>query len=195
MARYQVPPDPRKSDNDDSRRPRRLRRDGGEPIPWLWLGLGGVVTALAIGVAFLVANAFLSPPPLSPAALPEPTLLRLTAPPSPTATATRPFPTPTTIPTFTPAPTPDIYTPPQQVAVGYYASVSGTGGVGVTVRGGPSTNNVALTVAEEGGLLRVIGGPEAGEGADLWWEVRLSNGTEGWVAGDFLTPAAPTRIP
>lgn len=195
MARYQIPPDPRKSDSDDPpHRPRRLRRDGREPIPWLWLGLGGVVTVIAIGVAVLVANAFLSPPPLSPAALPEPTLIRLTAPPSPTATATRPFPTPTTIPTFTPAPTPDIYTPPEQVTVGYYASVIGTGGVGVTVRGGPSTNNVALTVAEEGGLLRVIGGPEEGD-ERLWWEVRLGNGAEGWVAGDFLAPAAPTRTP
>jgi hypothetical protein len=35
----------------------------------------------------------------------------------------------------------------------------------------------------------VIGGPEQG-GDFLWWQVRLLDGTEGWVAGDFLRPVA-----
>jgi uncharacterized protein YraI len=67
--------------------------------------------------------------------------------------------------------------------------VANTGGIGVTVRGGPSTRNVALTVAEEGTIMLILGGPE--EGDDFaWWQVKLQDETEGWVVGDFLEPAA-----
>ena len=64
-----------------------------------------------------------------------------------------------------------------------------TGGVGVTVRGGPSTSNVRLTVADEGAAILVIGGPTEGSGL-TWWQVMLDDAeqTEGWVAADFLTP-------
>lgn len=188
MARYQVPPDPRDSDAGPTRR-RRRRRDNQEPIPWLWLGLGAVVTVVAIGAAILVARSLLARPPLTPASLPPPTIIRLTAPPSPSPSLTPSFPTPTTIPTFTPVPTPDIFTAPEEVTVGYYAQVVETGGVGVTVRGGPSTNNVAIIVAAESSVLLVLDGPEEGN-ERLWWQVRLADGTEGWVAGDFLLPVA-----
>ncbi|MCA9959017.1 MAG: SH3 domain-containing protein [Anaerolineales bacterium] len=188
MARYQVPPDPR--DPETSRkRPRRQRRDQQEPIPWLWLGLGGIVTIIAIGVAILIANSLLSRPQLTTTNLPEPTIILLTAPPSPTVVATRPFPTPTTIPTFTPVPTPDLAQPPDEVTIGYYAQVVETGGVGVTVRGGPSTSNVRITIASEGAIVFILDGPMSGDDL-LWWQIRLTDGTEGWVAGDYLTPAA-----
>lgn len=188
MARYQKPSDPRK---EDQTRPRRQRRDAQEPVPWLWLGLGALVTVIAIVVAFLFARSFLLLPPLEAGALPQPTVIRLTAPPTPDATATAPFPTPTTIPTFTPVPTPDVAQPPEEVAVGYYAAVQGTGQFGLTLRGGPSANNVAVVVVPEGTLLFVFGGPEADATVDrLWWRVRLEDGQEGWVAGDFLAPAA-----
>lgn len=188
MARYQIPTDPRKP---ESKRPRRQRRDSQEPIPWLWLGMGAVVTVVAIGIAFLLARSLLLRPPLDADALPEPTIIRLTAPPSPTASATALFPTPTTIPTFTPVPTPDVAVAPEELTVGYYAVVQGTEDFGIRVRGGPSTNNVSIVVAPEGTLLYVIGGPEADDTVErLWWEVQLEDGTEGWVAGDFLVPAA-----
>lgn len=187
MARYQVPPDPRKTNRQRPRRPRAAR----EPIPWLWLGLGAIITVMAIAAAFLLARSFLLRPPLDVDALPEPAVIRLTAPPSPTPSVTPPFPTPTIIPTFTPVPTPDVAVAPAEVQVGYYAAVSGTGEFGVTVRGGPSTNNVDITVAPEGTLLYVFGGPEADAQVErLWWQVRLTDGTEGWVAGEFLAPAA-----
>ncbi len=187
MAQYQIPPDPREPDVT-GKRPRRQRRDHQEPVPWLWLGLGGVVTLLAIGAAIFIANSLLLRPALNPASLPEPTIVRLTAPPIPTTAATRPFPTPTTIPTFTPVPTPDLARPPAEVTIGYYAQVVETGGVGVTVRGGPSTSNVRITVASEGIILYVLDGPVQGDNL-LWWQVRLSDGTEGWVASDYLIPA------
>ena len=64
-----------------------------------------------------------------------------------------------------------------------------TGGVGVTVRNGPSTANIPVTVAGENSVVQVIEGPTPG-GEYQWWRVRLPDGTEGWVAGDFLAPAA-----
>ncbi|MCA9971891.1 MAG: SH3 domain-containing protein [Anaerolineales bacterium] len=186
MARYQVPPDPRQS---NEKRPRRQRGDSREPVPWLWLGLGVIVTIVAIGLALFVASRLLIPPPLNPAALPAPTIIRLTAPPSPTPSATPPFATPTTIPTLTPVPTPDVAVAPDEISIGYYAEVVNTDGFGVRLRGGPSTNNVSITVAEEGAIVLVLAGPEA-DNERFWWQVRMADDTEGWVAGEFLAPAA-----
>jgi hypothetical protein len=73
--------------------------------------------------------------------------------------------------------------------VGYFAEVANTDGIGVTVRGGPSTSNVSVLIADEGTLLLIIGGPTEANGF-LWWQVQLQDGTEGWAAGDFLLPAA-----
>jgi uncharacterized protein YraI len=98
------------------------------------------------------------------------------------------MPTPTTVPTLTPIPTPDVAVAPAEVTIGFYAEVANTEGFGVTIRGGPSTNNVAMTVAEEGAVLLTLDGPEEGNGY-LWWKVRLADGTEGWAASDFLAPS------
>jgi uncharacterized protein YraI len=101
------------------------------------------------------------------------------------------LPTPSTIPTFTPIATPDTAFAPEEVTVGYYALVANTEGAGVTVRGGPSTSNAQITVADEGEVLLVIGGPEADEGGGrIWWQVELEDETQGWVAGEFLLPTA-----
>jgi hypothetical protein len=78
---------------------------------------------------------------------------------------------------------------PVEITVGYYARVINTEGIGVTVRGGPSTDNVRVLVAPEETLLLVIAGPTE-NGDFVWWQVRLEDGTEGWVAGQFLEPAA-----
>lgn len=186
MARYQVPQDPRESDLKP-RRPRRQRGDDEQAFPWVWFVLGLAVTIVAIAVALSLVNLMLRREPLA-TSLATPTIIRLTAPPSPIATATTDLPTPTPIPTLTPVPTRDLASPPDDVAVGYYASVSGTGAAGLTIRGGPSTDNVRIQRAAEGTLMMIIGGPEEG-GEFIWWEVRLLDGTEGWVAGQFLTPA------
>jgi len=187
MARYEKPPDPRESELKP-RRSRRLRGDSQESVPWLWLGLGIVVTIVGVALALVLVTALLAREPLA-TSLPTPTIIRLTAPPTTAPTATADRPTPTPIPTLTPAPTRDLSSPPDEITAGYYAAVSGTGTAGLTVRGGPSTNNVRLLRAAEGTLMLVIGGPE--EGGDFtWWQVRLLDGTEGWVAGEYLAPAA-----
>lgn len=187
MARYQKPSDP----DDSDLRPRRsrfLRADSREPVPWVWLGLGVVVTIAGIVLALTLVNLMLTREPLV-TTVATPTIIRLTAPPTVPATATSVQPTPTPIPTFTPAPTRDLSQAPAEITVGYFAVVSGTGDAGLTVRGAPGTDAVRLMRASEGTLMRVLGGPE--EGGDFtWWQVRLTDGTEGWVAGDYIEPAA-----
>jgi hypothetical protein len=75
------------------------------------------------------------------------------------------------------------------MTVGYFAMVTNTENVGVSLRGGPSTDNLRLALVPEGTVMMVIGGPEEGSGF-IWWQVRLDDETDGWIAGDFLVPSA-----
>ena len=169
-------------------RERRKKEKEREPIPWLWLGMGVVVTVVGIILAIAFVSLLLSREPLS-TSLPTPTIIRLTAPPTPIPSGTSPPATTTAIPTYTPPPTPDRSAPPPDVTIGYYAQVVNTDGVGVVLRGGPSTDNIRVQLIDEGVAFLVIDGPA--EGSDLlWWQVRLDDGVEGWVAADFLAPVA-----
>jgi hypothetical protein len=85
--------------------------------------------------------------------------------------------------------TPDPSTGAEAVQVGGYAAVENTGDIGVRLRAGPSIDDLFIQLVAEGTALLVIGGPEEGSGF-TWWQVRLAEGTEGWVAADFLAPAA-----
>lgn len=161
----------------------------GRSVPWLWLGLGVIVSLAGLAAAVFWLGNYLTQPPEESAAVPVPTIIRLTAPPEPTSTATVLAPTPTVLPTVTPVPTIDASIIPPELTAGYYASVVNTDGVGVTVRNGPNTSNTPLTVAAEGSILLVLEGPTEG-GSYRWWRVRMSDGMEGWVAGDFLAPSA-----
>jgi uncharacterized protein YraI len=67
--------------------------------------------------------------------------------------------------------------------------VANTDGLGVTVRGGPSTQNVAMIVAEEGTYLVILDGPLEGDGFN-WWQVQLDDEIQGWVVENYLEPAA-----
>ena len=157
--------------------------------PWLWLGLGTLITVIGLALILWALAGFLSQPPEQTSAGLEPTIIRLTAPPVPTATVAVFVAPPTAAPTATSQPTPDLSVAPSQVTAGYYASVVETDGVGVTVRNGPNTSNAPITVAGENSTVLVIEGPTPGVSYQ-WWRVRLPDGTEGWVAGDFLSPAA-----
>ncbi len=183
MAQYHRQPTDGTKTSTNTNRTRR------EPLPWAWLGLGTLITLVVLGVAFALVSGYLARPPEEQAAVPGPTVIRLTAPPRPTVAATEFVPTITPEPTFTPAPTRDPAVAPPEITPGFYAAVVNTGGVGVTVRGGPSTSNQPVTIAGEGAILLILGGPTAG-GEFQWWQVRLQDGTEGWVAGDFLEPSA-----
>lgn len=150
--------------------------------------MGVVVTIVAIFVAISLANAFLDREPLV-TSLPTPTVIRLTAPATAEPSPTSPQPSPTAIPTFTPRPTPDVSVAPEEITVGFYAEVANTDGIGVSLRGGASTDSSRLLTVPEGTILLVIDGPREANGFQ-WWQVRLDDGSEGWVAGDFIIPAA-----
>jgi len=157
--------------------------------PWKWLGLGLIVTLLGCLAAYLMLLNFLNQPPRDVVLLPEATVIILTAPASPTLLPTGQAQPPTPIPTFTPIPTPDTAVAPSELTAGYYAVVANTDGLGVTVRGGPSTQNVAMIVAEEGTYLVILDGPLEGDGFN-WWQVQLDDEIQGWVVENYLEPAA-----
>ena len=151
------------------------------------MGVAVAIVGLILSGWFL--GDFLTQQPENVAAGDVPTIIRLTAPPIPTATISLNPPTPTIAPTATTAATPDLSIAPPEVTVGFYAQVVNTGGVGVTVRNGPSTSNLPVTVAAEGVALLILEGPTAG-GTYQWWRVRLPDGREGWTVEDFLVPSA-----
>lgn len=179
VARYEVPPEPQ--------RPRRQRSDRFDWVPVIGLTLGVVVTLVALALAWRLTTQFLARAPLD-VILPTPTVIQLTAPPTSAPTATPELATPTAIATLTPEPTPDLNLPPDVVTVGFYAQVVNTAGAGLSVRGGPSTDNIKLLTAGEGTVVLVLEGPTEGSGF-TWWKVLLDDGTEGWMAAQYLSPA------
>lgn len=162
---------------------------GKQPIPWLWLGLGLLATIAGCAAAWFVVGNWLLQPPEQSAGPFEPTIIVLTAPPSPTAAPTGSAAPPTAIPTFTPIPTPDTAVAPSELTSGYYAAVANTDGLGVTLRGGPSTKNIVVTVVEEGTTVYILDGPQEAEDF-IWWQLRLDNGLEGWAVANYLEPSA-----
>jgi Bacterial SH3 domain len=98
-------------------------------------------------------------------------------------------PTPAQLPSPPPgsaAPTP----PPNILAVGGYAMVSGASAL--NVRNQPTTSGVVVDTLVSGAVVHIIGGPKQGGGLD-WWQVDSwpnSNGKNGWCAAKFLKPTA-----
>ena len=69
------------------------------------------------------------------------------------------------------------------------ATVKGTGGVGVFFRrspGGPAVGGLL-----DGAKVEVLSGPIDYNG-ELWWQIRTSNGQEGWLLGSYLDIGAAT---
>lgn len=168
---------------------RQSPTDERQGSPRRWIALGTLATVLGLIGLLWALGAYLTRPPAESTAGVAPTIIVLTAAPLPTATVAVFVPAPTAAPTSTPVATPDVSVAPPEITAGYYAQVVETGGVGVTVRNGPNTTNQPVTVAGENTIIFVIEGPTPG-GAYQWWRIRLADGTEGWVAGDFLSPSA-----
>ncbi|HFC12537.1 MAG TPA: SH3 domain-containing protein, partial [Anaerolineae bacterium] len=177
MARYEAPPNPK--------RPRRQRGGKFDWTPLIGLLLGLIVTVVAVYLAWQFAQNLLAAPPID-VALPTPTVIQLTAPPSitPTPTAVG-LASPTPIFTLTPQPTVDVSSAPEVVTAGYYAAVANTDGAGLSLRGGPSTDNVSLILVAEESVVLILEGPSESSGYS-WWKVQLDDGTEGWMAAQYL---------
>ena len=94
--------------------------------------------------------------------------------PAPTQPLSSPSPEPTSAPTSTVAPS--------------IATVSS--GVGVWLRGSPSTSGEQLEWLLDGSTVTLLPGQETADDL-LWQQVRTDAGVEGWVASDFLVVSEP----
>lgn len=161
---------------------------------WLWMLIGFVVTIISAFIALGIVDYFLTPDPLPTGVaaepiLPQPTILRLTAPPTAIPSATPQNATPTAIPTLTASPTPDRLVAPEIITIGFFAQVTNTDGFGVNIRLGPGTSNELLDIAQEGSHGLILSGPVDADGF-TWWELELENGQVGWAVQRFLSPSA-----
>ncbi len=181
MARYQRPIDPRKG---DPLAPPTAEKGA---VPWLWIGVGFLVTLVSVWMAIWIITLFLSRPPLPAGGAPA-TIIRLTAPATAEPTPSSQAPTPTPIPTLTPPPPPDRASAPETITAGYFARVFNTDGIGLSVRAGAGTANNILVVAEEGASVLILDGPVE-ESDFIWWQLQLADGTVGWAVDRFLEPA------
>lgn len=91
-----------------------------------------------------------------------------------------------------PSPTPLLVATPQIESSGAGGGVQfrvlNTGAEGLFLRSDPSSNNAPIKTLPDGTLVTIIGDDSVG--ADrVWKHVRDPDGTEGWVAADFVEPA------
>ncbi len=194
MARYQIPPDPRKGDSPASHARKVGSRKKRSSPPWLWIGLGAIVTVLAIAVAVLWVRLLLDIPEAEDE--PTPTVVVRTAVPTlppPTATVAGDSPGEPTLPAETidqPVATsePTSAVPEGEIAVGVSVIVAAESGL--FLRSQPEIGENALTLMQDGEPLQVIGGP-SDDGELVWWQLQMDDGTEGWAAGDYLQVQAP----
>ena len=152
-------------------------------LNWIRAGFFFLVALIFIGI-------FAVRPLLSgrePAPVPTPTLPVVTTAPevtpltTPPAAATAPVQaSPTVQPT---APTTAATAAPTATTATQTATVSS--GVGVWLRGAPSTTGEQLEWLLDGTVVTLLAGQQTADDL-LWQQVRTATGVEGWVARDFL---------
>ena len=71
-----------------------------------------------------------------------------------------------------------------QLSVGNVATVTENG---LNMRASASTSAEIVTTLAQGQQATIIGGPQDADGF-AWWQIQLEDGTQGWVAADFLQP-------
>lgn len=128
-------------------------------------------------LALLGGSLWLQSRPQTPPRGPLPTALIWTATPTPTAT-----PTSTTLPPISGA-----IESPATLRIGARVVVAGTNALGLNIRVDPSREAERVTVAAEGEVFIVIGGPQEGDSL-TWWRLRDETNPqrEGWAAGNYL---------
>jgi len=86
---------------------------------------------------------------------------------------------------------PRVVRQPLAVAGPLWAVVSGTGGVGLSLRRSPGLSARVVVLPEGTGLQTI--GPRVSAAGLLWQQVRDPAGRIGWVAAAYLTMAVPPR--
>jgi len=84
--------------------------------------------------------------------------------------------------------------PDRAVSATAQAIVVETNGQGARVRSAPSPDAAVLALLDEGAVVDLTGEEQEVNGV-VWIGVRAANGAGGWVAGDYLAAAEPTRTP
>jgi hypothetical protein len=121
---------------------------------------------------------------------PEPTAV-VNIIPAPTATqfivitATSVLPTPTVKSEFSTPQSND------QIKVGDYVQITGTGGVGLRIRSGPGIQNPPLFLGMDAEAFQVVDGPKEVDGI-VWWNLvaPYDQNRKGWAASNYLTVLA-----
>jgi len=146
---------------------------------WGAAGRWGCLALLALAIAglFIAAGRLLQEPGAAPAG-PLPTGDLRLATPTPTATST---------PTVTPLPLPPST---GKIDIGSRVQVNGTGAAGLNLRAAPGTRSERVTIAAEGSLFIVAGGPQEADGL-TWWLLKDETNPEreGWGAANYLVEA------
>jgi membrane protease YdiL (CAAX protease family) len=109
-------------------------------------------------------------------------------PPGPPATSVSlapPLPAPATQPA--PAAAPEASPAPPAGVTQQIVVVRGTGGSGARLRSQPGNAGPTITVVAEYTPLVVVGADRQADGI-VWRNVRAPNGSEGWIAANFVTP-------
>ncbi len=153
-----------------------------------WIRAGFLFVAALVFMGIFLARPLLSGRAADPT--PAPTLPVATTAPQASPAATTP-PEPATVPagqaspTVLPAsPTPEATAAPTATTAVQTATVSS--GVGVWLRGAPSTTGEQLEWLLDGTAVTLLPGQQTADDL-LWQQVRTAAGVEGWVARDFLT--------
>jgi len=148
-------------------------------INWIravFLFLAGLIFLGVFAVRPLLSERAPAPLPQASPTPPQPTVVITQAAPTPA-----PLPSPTTLPA---SPTPEATAAPTATVAPQTATVSS--GVGVWLRGAPSTTGEQLEWLLDGTVLTLMPGQQTSDDL-LWQQVRTETGVEGWVARDFLT--------
>lgn len=157
--------------------------------------VSGIRAALFFIVGLLFLGIFAVKPFVSRVVLiptPTATVPAVVVPTEPAVTATVPAPESTQAPTPSApesSPSPEPTAEPTATTAPTTATVSS--GVGVWLRGAPSTTGEQLEWLLDGTIVTLLTGQETADDL-LWQQVRTEAGVEGWVARDFLAVAEPT---
>jgi hypothetical protein len=152
-------------------------------LNWIRAGFFFLVALIFIGI--FAVRPLLSgrepapiPTPTLPVATPAPEVLPSTT--EPTAATAPAQVSPTVLPT---SPTTAATAAPTATTAPQTATVSS--GVGVWLRGAPSTTGEQLEWLLDGTVVTLLAGQQTADDL-LWQQVRTATGVEGWVARDFL---------
>jgi len=147
--------------------------------PWVILGSVVFASLLLAGVLLWIDQ---TPPPSPPRFEGQ---AEMTVIPRPTATAT------SSLPDTQTAPTP---MPGEEIEVGGFVKIEGTGGDGLRLRAAPSLSGEINYLGLEDEVFRVLDGPVDQDGY-LWWllEAPANPGRNGWAVSNYLAADQPPQ--